>query len=315
MLIITPNWLGDVIMAQPAIHALSQSQSTPVVLHGKPWLRDLLPILNVGDATYTKTLAHSAEPTVLLSNSLGSAWRLFRSGAKHRIGFNTEWRGPLLHESYTPSLDMRTQHHRDYFLDLVEQMNVPIHNREVSLQVSEQMKADGKAWLVQQGLDPQRTICVAAGAEFGAAKRYPATSYSKVLKQLSDAGWQPLMLGTHGERKISDACLLQTSNTALNAAGKTTLTEVLAVLSASRMLLCNDSGLMHVAAGMQKPVLGLFGATDPKRTRPSGKHVHLLYEPAACSPCLKRECSVEGHPCMNNLSPDFVAQACFQLLS
>ncbi|MDQ6961352.1 MAG: lipopolysaccharide heptosyltransferase II [Mariprofundaceae bacterium] len=315
MLIITPNWLGDVIMAQPAIHALSASQKSPMVLYGKPWLRDLLPLLNLGDATYSDTLKVETQSAVLFTNSVGSAWRLFRSGAKHRIGFDTEWRGFLLDEAYTPSLDMRTQHHREYFLDLVEQMQVPVPQRDVSLQVSAQMRDQGEAWLIAQGLDPQRTVCVAAGAEFGAAKRYPATSYSKVLKQLSDEGWQILMLGTDGERKISDACLLQISHTAFNAAGKTTLTEALAVISASRMLLCNDSGLMHVAAGMQKPVVGIFGATDPLRTRPSGQHVHLLYEPAACSPCLKRECGVVGHPCMNNLSAEFVAQTCLNVLS
>jgi len=313
-LAIAPNWLGDVMMAQPALHALSQSEPMPLLLHGKPWLKELLPLLNLGDARYVEKLDASAQRAVLFTNSLGSAWRLFRSGVKHRIGFDTEWRRILLSESYTPSVDMHTQHHRDYFLNLMEQMQVAIPHRDVQLCLPDTMVEQGEAWIRKHHLDPQRTICVAAGAEFGAAKRYPSTSYSKVLKQLAETGWQPLMLGTHAERKMSDACLMQIEPPFLNAAGKTTLWEALAVMSASRLLLCNDSGLMHVAAGMNKPVVGIFGATDPVRTRPSGQHVQLVYQPAECSPCLQRECHVDGHPCMYNISADRVTRACLDML-
>ncbi|MES0371304.1 MAG: lipopolysaccharide heptosyltransferase II [Mariprofundaceae bacterium] len=320
LLILPPNWLGDVVMAQPAMrafaeHYMAQPDYEQLLISGRPWIDDLLPFLGLGSATYCNQIPNDIDTAALFPNSFGSAWKVFRSGAKQRIGFRGQWRAPLLNRGAAPQLDMMHEHHRDYFLNLAEQSGVPVHHRNVELQVSDSDVEAGMQLMQANGLDPEKTICVAPGAQFGGAKRYPSEAYSHILKWLSEAGWQVLVLGTGAEHEIGNQCLSRVKTASWNSSGKTSLKEALQILASCRLLLCNDSGLMHVAAGMGKPVVGIFGATDPERTAPSGLNVRLLYRPAVCSPCLKRECSTPGQPCMGNILPETVRDSCLEMLS
>jgi len=312
--IFPPNWLGDVIMAQPAMRAIVQHYpDSDIHLFGRPWLNDLLPFLNLEQTTYQAELV-SHHKTFLFRNSFHAAWQAFRSESKERHGFKHECRSLLLSHAYKPNLDMQHEHHRDYFLDLVEQAHIPTAQRHVSLTAKQADLDIGIALLQEHHIDPERAICIAPGAQFGGAKRYPAEAYAYILKWLSEAGWQPVILGTQAERDIGKQCLVKTTGKTWNAAGTTNLRQALQLVACSKLTLCNDSGLMHVSAGLGKATVGIFGATDPSRTAPSGEHVSLLYKPAPCSPCLKRECSVSGHPCMVNILPEMVRDTCLGLL-
>jgi len=312
--ILPPNWLGDVIMAQPAMRAIIENNPDfSISLSGRPWLKDLLPFLNLKQAEYkAEYTAHTQ--CFLFRNSFHAAWQAFRSKSAERHGFKHEWRHLLLTHAYTPKLNMQHEHHRDYFLDLVEQAGIKPTQREVSLCASQEDLQAGQALLKEHDIDPQQAICVAPGAQFGGAKRYPAESYAHILKRLSQAGYQIVILGTEAERVIGESCIQGCQTAKWNASGQTNLRQAIQLIAASRLTLCNDSGLMHVSAGLGKPTVGIFGATDPSRTAPSGEHVQLLYRPAICSPCLQRECHVLGHPCMSNILPEDVYQSCLSLL-
>ncbi len=313
--IFPPNWLGDVIMAQPAMRAIVQhSPDSDIHVFGRPWLNDLLPFLNLEQTTYQAKLT-SHQKSFLFRNSFHAAWQAFRSGSEERHGFKHECRSLLLTHAYRPKLNMQHEHHRDYFLDLVEQAHIPVEQRHVSLSAKQSDVDAGIALLKEHNIDSERAICVAPGAQFGGAKRYPSQAYAYILKWLSGAGWQVVILGTQEEREIGNLCLAKNTGKAWNASGTTSLRQALQLVACSRLTLCNDSGLMHVSAGLGKPTVGIFGATDPSRTAPSGKHVSLLYKPAPCSPCLKRECSVSGHPCMVNVLPEMVRDACLEQLT
>lgn len=316
LLLLPPSWLGDVVMAQPAMRAVCLAEPwQEVLVFGRPWLADLLPYLNLPAARFAPHMPRGGDVAVVFANSFRSAWQLWRSGFAERWGFAGQWRRWLLTHAPKPRLNPACEHHRRYFLDLVEQLHLPVIDEEVKLYTSEASIHAGTAWLKERGLDADRTICVAPGAQFGGAKRYPPESYASVLAQLSAEDWHILLLGTAPERPIGERCLAAVTGKAVNAAGETRLAEALQVLAASRMLLCNDSGLMHVTAGFGKPVVAVFGATDPKRTAPSGPRAHLIYRPAACSPCLARECKVAGQPCMANVLPEEVVHACLEELA
>ncbi|MDT8375313.1 MAG: lipopolysaccharide heptosyltransferase II [Mariprofundaceae bacterium] len=316
LVILPPNWLGDVIMAQPAMRAFCTChKGARTTLVGQSWLSDLAPFLGLGNVSCAEQVPADADMAVLFPNSFSSAWKVFRSGIPVRTGFRGQWRSLLLSPGYTPGLDMSREHHRDYFLDLAEQAGAPVKQRQVELSASASDTAQGQGLMQSHGLDPDKTICIAPGAQFGGAKRYPAESYRHIIKSLSEAGWQILILGTAAERRIAEACLAEVAAPGWNSSGETSLKQALQILAACRLLLCNDSGLMHVAAGMGRPVVGIFGATDPQRTAPSGPHVRLLYRPAPCSPCLQRECSVPGQPCMANIRPETVRDACLEMLT
>ncbi len=296
-------------MAQPAMRAfVSGMKPARVTLVGRGWLGDLAPWLNLGPVACSAEMPEGANTVVLFPNSIRVAWLAWRAGIPRRIGFRGQWRRVLLTHAPKPRHDMMREHHRDYFLDLAEQCGFSTARRGVSLSCPEGAVAEGTALLHRRGLDAARTVVIAPGAQFGGAKRYPADGYRAVASELAAQGWQLLILGTESEREIG-AQVIPPSATAWNSCGKTSLAQALQLIAASRLLLCNDSGLMHVAAGIGRPVVAIFGATDPARTAPDGPAVRLLYRPAPCSPCLQRECTVAGHPCMVAVTPEEVLEA------
>jgi len=252
---------------------------------------------------------------VMFPNSFRAAWMASRSRARRRIGFRGQWRRFLLTDALTPHINLLAQHHRDYYLNLAEQMSIRVTEREVNLSCPEEEVRMGEKILQQKNLKPKSLIAIAPGAQFGGAKRYPVDSWSYVAQWLSEQGYHILVIGTPDEHSIGAQMISRCTGPVWNAAGETTLRQALQLLAASRVLLSNDSGLMHVATGMGKAVVAVFGATDPARTAPSGSHVRLLYHPADCSPCLKRECSVPGQPCMGNVLPEDVRDACISMLT
>jgi len=315
MVIHPPNWLGDVVMAQPAMGAFVRHfDGQRVSLVGRPWLKELAPWLGLGEVDTHLAMPSDADVVVLFPNSIRVAWQAWRAATPRRIGFRGQWRRFLLTDAPKPRCDMMTAHHRDYFLDLAEQCGVRVENRGVALVTPDAAIPQGEALLGQHGLDAARTIAIAPGAQFGGAKRYPAAHYHQVAKGLAAEGWQVVTIGTPAERDIA-ARVVDGVAHSWNSAGETSLTEALNLMAASRLLLCNDSGTMHVAAGIGMPVVALFGATDPVRTAPDGARVDLIYHPAACSPCLQRECTVTGHPCLQEIAPDEVLAACQGMLT
>lgn len=311
-----PNWLGDVVMAQPAmLTCIASLQAERVSVVGRAWLQDILPYLDLPHARFSSGMPADADASIMFPNSFRAAWTAWRGGCPQRIGFRGQWRRALLTFAPKPRIDLLSQHHRDYYLDLVEQCGMDVLRREVNLHCPDEAAGKGRQLLANVGLDPSLTIAVAAGAQFGGAKRYPADRWAKVAATLSAHGYHILALGTPPERDIAARSLAECIGPSVNSAGKTSLAECLQMLTASRALLCNDSGLMHVAAGLGKSVVAVFGATDPERTAPSGPRVRLLYHPAACSPCLQRECTVTGQPCMANVAPEEIATACIESLA
>jgi heptosyltransferase-2 len=318
VVIMPPNWLGDVILAQPALRALSEHfQEANISVFGRSWLPDLLPFLNLNHSaiTYVSEIPKGTDAVFLFPNSLRSGLQAFRSRAKQRVGFRNEGRGILLTHAYTSTVDLLHEHHHGYYIDMLKQYGIATPYDEVELVTPSAEKEAAYEQLKAKGINPDKFLCVAPGAQFGAAKRYPAESYAHVLSRLSDDGWDIVVLGTPAEREIAEQCVAQVSGTHWNAAGETSLRQALQLVSATHLMLCNDSGLMHVAAGMSIPTVTMFGATDPQRTSPSGKRVKVLYKPAKCSPCLQRECDTMGHPCMGNIMPKMVYDACLEALA
>ena len=315
LLLMPPNWIGDAVMAQPAMRAIIEHSDTDKIsICGRPWLKELLPYLGLDAARYEAEIP-KADVAYLFPNSFRSALQVFRAGVGRRIGYAGQWRRLLLSRALPHRVSLRNEHHREFYLDIAVQLGIEIKERQVRLVAPEGEAEAGQALMHGHGLEPERTICIAPGAQFGAAKCYPPEQYAAIVQALAAAGWQPLILGMPEDRPTGDAILTGIGSPSWNAAGETRLAEALQLLAACRLLLCNDSGLMHVAAGLGKPTVVPFGATDPARTSPSGPRVRILYRPADCSPCLERECRVPGHPCMANITPAMLTEACLAMLS
>ncbi|TLS73943.1 lipopolysaccharide heptosyltransferase II [Mariprofundus erugo] len=318
LLLMPPNWIGDVIMAQPAMFAVAShyralNPALQITVCGRPWLKDLLPWLNLAGARYAEQLP-KADTAFLFPNSLRSAWQCRKAGIRSIIGYSGQWRSLLLSRALPQRISQKHQHHRDFFLDIATQSGMAIEQRYVHLSTPADAVEEGINMIRAHGLNPEKSFMLAPGAQFGAAKCYPEAGFAEACRHLASHGFQPVVLGMKEDHATGERILADLDVATWNAAGATTLSQAIALIGASRFMLCNDSGLMHIAAGLDIPTVAPFGATDPERTAPSGKHVKIIYQPAPCSPCLQRECTVTGHPCMSNITPRMLSDACLALL-
>ena len=151
-------------------------------------------------------------------------------------------------------------------------------------------------------------LVVAPGARYGPAKRYPPERFARAARLLADErGCDVVLVGTAEDARATSEVKADLPG-AHDLAGRTSLGELIGVLAHSAGLLSNDSGTMHLAAALGKPVVGIFGSTNPTWTGPVGSHAAFVAQPVFCSPCYDTHCK-EHFECMLELSPERVAEA------
>ena len=156
-----------------------------------------------------------------------------------------------------------------------------------------------------------RYLCLMPGSTW-ASKSWPAAHFRAALLRARREGFEAVVLGSQEEAAL---CAEVAGDEAASLAGRTSLKEAAAFLRAAAGAIGNDSGLSHLAAACGTPILALYGATDPGGSAPWGPRVKILRrEGVPCAPCFKPVCSVEGHPCLDGLTPDQVWDAFLELL-
>lgn len=175
--------------------------------------------------------------------------------------------------------------------------------------------AQQQAALAQQGLSAGSYLVFAPGAEYGPAKRWPASHFAGLAALL---GQPALLLGSGKERALCDEIVaLAPAAHLINLAGKTSLDQAVALIAAARAVVSNDSGLMHVAAGLGVPQVAVFGSSSPEHTPPLSDRAQVIwlkrdpnYQPALdCAPCFERECPLGHGRCLVDVSPQRVLLA------
>jgi heptosyltransferase-2 len=164
------------------------------------------------------------------------------------------------------------------------------------------------------GLSPQSYVVMAPGAEFGPAKRWPTAHFGEVARRLlAERGLRSVLLGSAKEALLCDE-IQAISPDALNLAGKTSLPQALSIIAASKNVVSNDSGLMHVAAAFGVPQVAVFGSSSPLHTPPLSDRAQVLWlkndaqyqPPLDCAPCFERECALGHTRCLTDIRPDRV---------
>ena len=155
------------------------------------------------------------------------------------------------------------------------------------------------------GLDrPILALC--PGAEFGTAKRWPAHHYAEVARAKIAAGWQVWLFGSTKDRQVTHAVDQLTGGQCIDLAGSTSLSDAVDLLALASAVVTNDSGLMHLAAAVNVPVLAIYGSSDPRYTPPLSGKARIVSLNLECSPCFKRECPLGHLNCLNKISPEMV---------
>jgi heptosyltransferase-2 len=176
------------------------------------------------------------------------------------------------------------------------------------LVVEEQQRT---AVLQQFNITPstQPILALCPGAEFGPAKRWPAEHYAELAKHYLNQGWAVWLFGSPKEQDAADLILAETENRCRSFVGKTKLVEAIDLMAQVSAVVTNDSGLMHIAAALDKPVIVVYGSSSPKFTPPLSQQAQILSLNLSCSPCFQRECPLGHLHCLKELLPAQVIKA------
>lgn len=332
ILIVGPAWVGDMVMAQTLFKLIKQldnqcdidviapNWSRPL-LQRMPEVRNAIPLpiphrklhLLLRYRIGRRLRRRNYDQAIILPNSLKSAFIPFIAQIPHRTGWLGEFRWLLLNDvRYLNKNKLPLLIERFMALAQVKNTELPTELLWPSLQVSATQIAKTIAKLQLQTVKPILALC--PGAEFGPAKQWPAAYFADVAREKIKAGWQVWLFGSAKDQIISQEIQQTTDSNCINLAGKTSLAEAIDLLSLSQMVVSNDSGLMHIAAALNKPLVVLYGSSSPRFTPPLAEKIKILNLELACSPCFKRQCPLEHLKCLQDLLPQRVLDAITELM-
>lgn len=160
-----------------------------------------------------------------------------------------------------------------------------------------------------------RVLVLCPGAEFGPAKRWPAVHFAAVARHYRTQGWQVWLLGSARDAPVTGAVNTAAGGGCVDLAGRTDLGQACDVIAVADLVISNDSGLMHVAAALGRPLVAVYGSSDPGFTPPLSDRARVLYLNLPCSPCFKRECPLGHLRCLNDLAPAQVLKVAAELVA
>ncbi len=332
VLVRTPNWLGDIVMALPVfaalrahfvddVLALAGPQAFGSLLAAVAGVDQVVPLRpdSRGGRARRADVAQLRDGrfdlAVLLPNSFGAAWVARRAGIPERWGFAGRWRRRLLTRAIARPIPRI--HLVDEYLALARGLDIDIVMAEPRLQPAPGMVSSARRLLEANGVPADRPVVgMAPGAAYGYAKRWPPDRYARVAERLArQSGAVVVLVGSAHDRdaghaiesSLASPALGRRGASVLNLIGRTDLAQLIGLLASCRAFVSNDSGPMHLAAALGVPVTALFGPTDERLTAPVGRH-EVLTQDVWCRPCFFRDCPID-HRCMTRISEDRVLEA------
>jgi len=318
--VLAPNWLGDAVMALPAIADLRRHFSASrLVVAARASVNSLFSLVpgidSVVSADVSSIRGTGASIAVLFPNSFASAWLVKRSNVPERWGYSADLRRLILTRAIRrPRTPM---HQSEYYQHLVRALGIENGPRETALTIPQDALQDAQTLLTERGWNPQRPLVVLApGAAYGKAKQWIPTHVARLTTELVRArGMTCALVGSRGDaatiRAIRSALAADCQPSILDLAGLTTLPVLAAVMSLARACVSNDSGAMHLAAAAGVPTVAIFGPTNERATAPLARpqvSIAVLTNAVWCRPCMLRECPID-HRCMTGIEPGHVLAA------
>ena len=327
ILVIGPSWVGDTLLSQPLLRLLlQQNPDSRIDYLAPPWTLPLLARMPEVHSGLVNPFGHGAlrmgerrrlgqelragnyELAVVLPNSWKSALVPWFAGIPQRRGFRGEARWGLLNDLRRldeAALPQMVQRFAALALPAGAALPDPLPPPEL------QLSATGREQLLRRlGLDAgQPAVAFCPGAEYGPAKRWPETHYAALARMFAARGLAVWLVGSPKDHAVAETIAQQAAGGCINLCGRTDIAEAADLLGAARLVVSNDSGLMHVAAAVGRPVIALYGSSSPQFTPPLGRDVRILSLGLDCSPCFERHCPLGHLRCLKDLSPESVFAA------
>jgi heptosyltransferase II len=321
------NWIGDAVMTIPALTELRRIfPAARITLHAREWaagifedagfIDEILPI-HSGETVFEqakKLRQANFDLGILFTNSFQTALVTKLGKIKRRFGYANEGRKILLTDAVKIPEWKTERHESFYYLNLIAEIEktilktetVSFKNPQTTLTVSEKRRINARKILEASGVDLSRKIvALGVGSTNSRAKRWQAESFARLNDRFqNDLNANVVLIGAKDERDVSLEVFEKSKLKPVILTGKTSLSEAVAVLSETNLLVSNDMGLAHVAPAVGAKTLVIFGPTDPRTTQPVGSEI-IRRTDVECSPCMLRECPID-HRCMTRISAEEV---------
>lgn len=324
LLIRATNWVGDAIMALPALRAVrSRFREAEITILARPYVAEIYKGQGVSDDLMTvepsknvvsEVRARKFDAALLLQNAFEAAWVAWRAEIPERIGYARDGRSVLLTKAVrVPRRGEITAHEQFYYLELLRRagwLETLPQETFITLNVAEENRRRAEETLQAAGARPgQARIAIGAGASYGSAKCWPPDRFAELANRLQEqTGACVVLFGTAAERAVSSAIASGLRRAPIDLTGKTSIAELPALLSRCQLFIGNDSGAMHVAAAVGLPIVAVFGPTDPFGTAPVTPRCTIVQQRPYCSPCFLRRCPTD-HRCMTSVTAETVESA------
>jgi heptosyltransferase II len=346
ILIRATNWVGDAIMALPALRAVrAKFVDAHIAIVARPYVADIYRGQRVCDELIAydprgtekgfggrerlaeRLRAAKIDVALLLQNAFDAAWLAWRAGIPERIGYARDGRGILLTKSIpVPKIGEIPAHEQFYYLELVRRAGWVERfdgEAEISLAISREADEAAERKLIEAGAGGRSRVdgagvlrvAIGAGASYGSAKCWIPERFADVANRLmAESSAEVILFGTANETAVSNAIIAGMKRKPVDLTGKTAIAELPALLSRCQLFIGNDSGAMHVASAVGLPVVAIFGPTDPFGTAPVTPKCTIVQEKPYCSPCFLRRCPTD-HRCMTRVSSESVTAAALKWLA
>ena len=329
-----PNWLGDAVLALPAIGAIRRHfASSELTIAAVPAVAALFREITAAMPNHVIELPPASAATkaalrsgsfdigVLFPNSFRSAWQLYRAGVRERWGYPTAGRGLLLTKR-SGAAPKPSSHQSDYYRALVRGLDIACGDDPPAVAPSPASIEHANTLLALHGdAGGAPLVVLLPGAAYGQAKQWPPARMAELASRLiADAGAECVLAGAEHDRPAARAIesWLRARTPAamprlIDLVGHTSLGALTAVLARASVCVSNDSGGMHLASAAGCPVVAIFGPTNEHATSPAGAH-DLIIEPVFCRPCMLRDCPID-HRCMTRITVDRVYETTVRRLA
>jgi heptosyltransferase-2 len=339
LLVRGPNWIGDAVMSEPALTAMRRLfPNAELSLLVKPAIAELFgghPAVDhlmtydargrhaglAGKWLLAGTLRRAGfDLAILLQNAFEAALLAFLAGVPRRYGYASDGRSLLLTQAIARPSSMRKLHQVQDYLELLRPLGVNGGSSAPRLYLSQAEEEQARLFLQANGVqEDDLVVGVNPGSTYGGAKRWLperfAETADRLVARLRGEGRvaRVVIIGAKGEEPLGQAIAARMQSRPLGLSGRTSVRDLMGVISRCALFITNDTGPMHIAAAFNVPTVALFGPTDFEETSPIGERHALVRHPVECSPCLLRECPID-HRCMTRISSEEVYQAAMRQL-
>lgn len=323
ILVVGPSWVGDTVLSQPLLRLLkARHPGAQIDYLAPPWTLPLLARMPEVRAGIENPFGHGAlqlaarrklgrslragayDQAVVLPNTFKSALIPWFAGIPVRSGMRGEVRWGLLNDLHRLDAQALPQ-----MVQRFAALALPAGAAMPALPppALTSSAADQAALLARLHLDRGKPAVVfCPGAEYGPAKRWPAAHFAALARNLAARGCTVWLVGSPRDHAVAENIVQSSDGACINLCGRTSIAEAVDLLAAARFIVTNDSGLMHVAAAVGRPLVALYGSSSPQFTPPLSAQARIVSLNVECSPCFARTCPLGHFKCLNDLAPERV---------